>query len=90
MQFSFTKTPPPPPSLAIGDNILEVVTETKLLGVWIQNNLEWDIHVHEMVSKSSRQLHILSRLKKFGVSKEDLVSVFKFYVRPVLEYAAPV
>ena len=33
---------------------------------------------------------MLSRLKRFGVPVEDLVSVYVGYVRPTVEYASPV
>jgi hypothetical protein len=53
MQFCFKKSPPQAPSLLIGDNELEVVSETKLLGLWVQNDLKWDKQVKTMVSKGS-------------------------------------
>ncbi|KAI8512473.1 ATP-binding cassette sub- A member 2 [Branchiostoma belcheri] len=38
----------------------------------------------------STRLYMVRRLKRFGVSVPDLVSVYTVYVRPVLEYAVPV
>jgi len=90
MQVCFKRCPPSPPVLKIGGNELEVVTETKLLGLSVQLNLIWDTQVNNMISKSSRRLYMLNRLKRFGLPVEDLVSVFVFYVRPVVEYATPV
>ena len=49
-----------------------------------------DKQVKEMMSKSKKRVHILSRLKRFRIPREDLVAVYKSYVRPALEYAAPV
>ena len=90
MQICFGRCPPSPPVLKIGGKELEVVTETKILGLNIQSNLSWDIQVNNMISKGSRRLYMLNRLKRFGLPVEDLVSVFVSYVRPVVEYATPV
>ena len=49
-----------------------------------------DLQVNSMVSKGSRRLYMLCRLKRFGVPVNDLVSVYIGYVRPIVEYACPV
>ena len=82
------RDPPDPPVLKIAGKELEVVTETKLLGLTVQSNLSWDMQVDSMVGKSSRCL--FNRLKRFGLPEEDLVSMFVSYVCPVAEYATPV
>lgn len=53
MQFCFKKHPPQIPQFFIGDNILQVVNETKLLGVWIQSDLKWNTHVNEREARLS-------------------------------------
>ena len=90
LQICFKRSQPDPPIITLGPNVLDVVTETKILGVWIQDDLKWGNQVEEMMSKSKQRVHILSRLKKFRIPHEDLVDVYKSYVRPALEYAAPV
>lgn len=62
----------------------------KLLGVTIQSDLKWDIHVADIVSRASRRLFTLCILKKYDAPLADLVSVFVCYIRPVLEYASQV
>ena len=61
----------------------------KLLGVTIQSNLNWDTQVNQMISKASKRMYMLYVLKRFRASAEDLTSVFRMYVRPILEYASP-
>ena len=90
MQFCFMRDPPDYPVISINDSPLEVVDVTKILGVWVQNDLKWDRQVGEMISKSRQRLHLLGRLKKFGMSRDDMLAVYMSYVRPVIEYAAPV
>ena len=90
MQVCFKLSPPSPPDLEIGGAKLEVVNDTKILGLPVQSNLCWDQQVNSMVSRCGRRLYMLSRLKRFGVPVEDLVSVYVGYVRPLVEYAVPV
>ena len=56
-QICFKRQPPSPPDLHIAGTKLEVVNETKLLGLTVQSDLCWDLQVNSMVSKSSRRLH---------------------------------
>ncbi|KAI8514596.1 hypothetical protein Bbelb_071870 [Branchiostoma belcheri] len=41
------------------------------------------------VTKASKRLFFISRLRRSGVPTTDLVSIFCGYIRPTLEYAAP-
>ena len=69
---------------------LETGSSFKLLGVVIQNNLQWDQQVHRLVSNASRRLCILSKLKKNGVEADYLLLIDKMYILPMLEFGAPV
>ena len=51
----FMRDPHDPPVLKIAGKELEVVTETKLLGLTVQSNLSWDMQVDSMVGKISRR-----------------------------------
>ena len=61
----------------------------KLLGVMVQNDLKWNCHVNDIVKRASMRLHMLRILKGFRLPVCDLVSVYCSYVRPVVEYCAP-
>ena len=84
------RKPQTAPPVTIGDRTIERVTVTKLVGVHIQSDLKWDIHVSYMVSKASKKLHFLSTLKKSRMNSKDLVNFYTSIVRSQLEYAAPV
>ena len=62
----------------------------KVLGVTLQNNLKWDLHINEIVGKASKRLHILPILKRGGVPPCDLLRVFSLLIRSILEYCCPV
>ena len=43
-----------------------------------------------LCKKGSQRLFLLRRLKNSAIPPDDLTSIFKIYIRPTLEYAAPV
>ena len=47
-----------PSALAINTKALESVDAYKVLGVTIQSNLKWDLHINEVVAKASKRLHM--------------------------------
>ncbi|KAI8516828.1 hypothetical protein Bbelb_054090 [Branchiostoma belcheri] len=89
LHISFMQRPPPVPALTLGGQVLTVVTQARLLGLQIQSDLGWDAQVDSMVTKGSRRLFLLCRLRRAGLPTVDLTTVYCGYVRPLLEYAAP-
>ena len=66
----------PPTSLVVDNISLERVETYKVLGLTIQNNLKWDSHVSEIVTKASKRVHILRVLRRNGVSSPHLLQVY--------------
>ena len=79
-----------PSALAIDTKALESIDGHKVLGVTIQSNLKWDLHINEVVAKASKRLHILRVLKRGGVPPAHLLKVYFTLTRSVLEYCCPV
>ena len=69
---------------------LEVIYETKLLGVTISSNLSWTAHVNDITKRATKKLWVLIRFKNLGGSTEQLLTVYQTRVRSTLEFAAPV
>ena len=68
---------------------IEDVTATKYLGVNIQDNTKWGIHINTITNKANTALGFLRRNLKIG-KKKTKETVYKALVRPTLEYAATV
>ncbi len=51
MWIGFTRSSPAPPSISIGNEMIERVTKFKLLGVTMQNDLKWKSHVQDIVTE---------------------------------------
>ena len=68
MIISFRRNIEHPPSfLTAADINLERIKSYKLPGLTIQNNMKWDLHAEEIVTKASKRIHILRVLNRSGV-----------------------
>ena len=61
----------------------------QILGVHIDNNLTWSIHIQFIVKKISSNLWLLSKLKKY-LSLEHRVQFYKTYIQPHIDYCSTV
>ena len=71
-------------------NQIERVGSHKLLGVVIQDDFKWSNHIDKITKKGSKRLHILRVLRCSLIPANDLLKVYLFLIRPVLEYCCPV
>ena len=89
MSVSFARNLQHHEILLINDTQLENVHYVKVLGVIIQDNLKWDRHVNEIIKKCNRKLYMLRCLRSHNLPVNDLLAIYKGYVRPVLDYCVP-
>lgn len=68
---------------------LEITQATNYLGVTLDKRLGWAPHVNNVQRKATDRLRILRRLTgtTWGANQDVLVTTYKSYIRPVLEYA---
>ena len=90
MRVHFGKTMLQSLKLTINNQVLQQVEIVKVLGVFIQADLKWDKHIHEIVKKANIRMHMLRQLVPFNLPRCDLITIYTGYIRPLLEYAAPV
>jgi hypothetical protein len=69
---------------------IEVIYETKLLGVTLSSNLSWSSHVNDISTRGTGKLWILIRFKTLGGSAEQLLKIYQVRIRSTLEFAASV
>ena len=87
LQICFKTDVPHPTELKINSCSLNYVDHAKILDVWLQHDLSWDKNISEMISKTNCRLYMLRMLKRFGFKKDELITLYKGYIRPLLEYA---
>ena len=85
----FSKNNVAPKDLKLNNNMIKVVEKIQLLGVIITSDLKWKENTSLICSKVNKKLYIISKLKQFGLQKEELITAWKVMLRPVTEYAAP-
>ena len=66
------------------------MTSAKLLGLNISSDLKWNVHVLELVKKTSCRLYFLRQLKRSQATPEELILFYITCIRSILEYACPV
>ena len=76
--------------LMLSGNPLQQVSEKKLLGVVINDKLNWDANTKSITCKAFKRMVILHRLYSFGLPTEELVNIYVLYIRSVVENCAVV
>ena len=89
MHISKSKTEVPPPQVTVGPNQLQVVKATKLLGVTLDDSLNWKQHIASMIKSATYRLYMLRRLKSLGTPPQELGSIYNTFILPRLTYASP-
>ena len=89
MIFNFTKKYQFTTRLSIQNTKLEVIKQTKLLGVIITDDLKWDSNTEFLMKKKANaRMELLRKIKKLQCfsrrSSDSLQNVYKKYFRAVL------
>ena len=72
----------------IGDTKVELANSLKILGVTIDNELTYRVHISNMLKKVYAKIGALRRLKRLMPHNVSL-SLYKAYLLPHLEYCSP-
>ena len=76
--------------LTINGTNLDRVSEFKILGVWIRDDLSWSKQCSEICVQAYSRLSMLTKLKYVGIQTEDLLDVYKLFIRSIIEYCSVV
>ena len=79
MSFNFRKSLDFPPIFRIGDGPgLDIVEQTRLLGIIISDNLRSSAHMDYMVKRANKKIW---QLRKMKLLKLDMNIVLEFYCK---------
>jgi len=67
-----------------------LLSEWRILGVIMDNDLKWNSHVDYIIKKAFKKLYSVTVLRRARVSQPNKLRIYLGSVRPVLEYAIPV
>ena len=73
----------------MNDQELEVVNQTKLLGVICSSSGRWADHIRYLVQRANKRLYFIRRLKKLDASLSTLKKAYVIFVWPILEFCVP-
>ena len=77
------------PSFSIGDQEIEMIANTKYLGVQVDSQLNWDKHVGTINTKANRALGLIKYSKKY-LPSDVLNKMYRGIVEPQLSYCCSV
>ena len=90
MIFNFTQKYQFTTRLQLSGQSLEVIPETKLLGVIIQDDLKWNANIANLVKRANARMVLLRKLSEFGAPIDDMKIIYISYIRSVLEQSCVV
>ena len=74
--------------LNIENTKLDRVKESKILGLYLTDDLSWTRNCKEICVKAYSRVQMLTKLKYVGVKTEDLLDIYILYIRSVTEYCS--
>ena len=85
MVFNYTYNYQFSTRLYIEEVLIEIISETKLLGVIIRSDLSWHSNTKMLIKKAYSRMTILRKLYSFKIPVKDLVTIYITYIRCLLE-----
>ena len=91
MKFNFSRNHDFPPELAIGgfSEQVKVVSETRLLGIMLTDDLKWARNTEFICKKAYKKMWTLRRMKVLDLEPYVILDVYLKEIRSVLELAVP-
>ena len=90
MIFNFTRDFPVSARAALENEILEIIHETKLLGVLLDDELSWDRNTMSLVRRANSRMRLLHKLVEFDVPIPDLIQIYTLFIRSIVEQSCVV
>ena len=75
--------------LTINGSNIENVTEQKLLGIFIDNTLNWRLQIDTICKKVNQQIALLKRINYF-LTYDMKMMFYNAYILPIFDYCCPV
>ena len=81
MIFNFTNDHQFATRVLMNNKEIQEIQETKLLGVYVNNKLNWDQNTKFLLQKANAKMRLLHKLVKFCVPQEDLKLIYILCIR---------
>ena len=71
--------------LKFNEESLNMISNDKILGVFVDQNLTWSDHIRHLSKKITSSIWLLSKVKKF-LSQEHRILFYKSYIQPHIDF----
>ena len=88
--FNFTKDKQFSTDIKLNNERIETVSETKLLGTIITNDLKWNKNTDNIVKETNKRMQLLHKASKFTNNIRDLKQIYMLQIRSKLDQSAVV
>ena len=72
--------------LKLNDNNIEEVHKVRLLGVLLTDDLKFQKNTEDICKRAFARITMITKLKYVGVPEQDLLEIYKLFIRSLLEY----
>ena len=69
---------------------MERLSVIKLLGLWLDEDLTWETNTKQICIKAYTRMQMLTKLKYAGIKRDDLLDIYKLFIRSTAEYCSVV
>ena len=90
MLINFTKNFQFSTRLQLEGKNIDIVSETKLLGVIITNDLKWSKNTNFLVKKAFSRMRLMHKISEFKAPISDMVTIYISFIRSLSEQACEV
>ena len=90
MIVNFTKKYKFSTRIYMNNTLLEIVNETKILGLILSDDLSWRKNTDYLITKANARMMIVRKLVEFSIPYEDLVNLYCIFIRSILEFNSAV
>ena len=90
MIFNFTNNFTFSTRTQVNENNVEIINQTKLLGVTITNDLKWEENTKMLVKKANSRMQLLRKVSTFTDDTNELTNIYNLFIRSILEQSCVV
>ena len=73
--------------LKFNNDTLNSISNDKILGVFVDNNLAWTDHTKHLTKKIASNIWLLTKIKRY-LSKDHRVQFYKSYIQPHIDFCS--
>ena len=76
-------------NIKVNDQVIDIVHNLKLLGIFITADLKWDRHIEYISSSICKRIYYLIQAKKFNCNPRTLLTIYYAFIRSIISYCYP-